>query len=223
MYEGLYLKAMLVALLLWSVVFLFAKNQRKEMITIGLFGAIAGPIQELWYTKDYWQPAYIGPWPWIEDILFGFVVLGSASIFYEKIFSFRLREVKSEPPHPFVFSALLLITGFGMGLFVQFVNSIYAAMISFLLSWAIILFLRSDLLVSSLWSAITVMGIMFIAYQIVFLFAPDLVQVWWKLENISGILMLRIPLEEYLWFFTMGLVFGPLYEFWKGIRFMSSR
>lgn len=221
MYENLYFTAMLPVLLIWAVVFWFAKNQRKEMLIIGTFTAIIGPIQELWYTKDYWHPVYIGSWPWIEDIIFGFAVMGVAVVAYEILFSSRIREARKEPPHTLVFIALLAMIGLGMGFFVPFMNSIYAAILAFLLAWVVILFLRRDLLLPSLGSAVFLTTAAVIAYEIILVFAPHFFDLWWEHKNISGISLLRIPIEEYLWFFTAGLALGPLYEFWKGIRFVK--
>lgn len=163
---------------------------------------------------------YIGPWPWIESILFGFVILGATSALYEIVLSRRLREATGAPPHPFVFLSLVSLGGFGMIVFVPFMNSIYAAILAFFLCWAVTMFLRKDLLMPSFFSAIFITGIALVLYQIILFFLPGLVFAWWELEHISGILILGVPLEEYQWFFFMGLACGPMYELLKGIKFV---
>jgi hypothetical protein len=38
----------------------------------------------------------------------------------------------------------------------------------------------------------------------------------WFHQNISGITLLGIPIEDLVWFFVTGIFLSPLYEFWKG-------
>ena len=223
MYQYLYLKACLVAAVFWLIIFLLKKGQRKELILMGIILGIAGPIQELWYTRDYWHPAYIWHWPWIESILFGFFIGGVISVVYEIVFSSRIKEARIEKPHPLVFTSAILIGVIGIGLFVPFMNSIYAAMSAFITSWFIIVLARRDLLSSSLYSASLAVILAFFSYKIILLRYPGLIRAWWDLDNISGLLINGIPLEEYLWFFTAGLVLGPAYELLRGIRFVKSK
>lgn len=219
MYPYLYFKIVLISCLFWLYVFLKKKGQRRELLLMGLVFAVLGPIQEWWYTKDYWHPNYIGHWPWIEDIIFGFTVGGLASVLYESLFSRKVKEIKSYTGHPALFASIVLVSTFGIGLLAPFVNSIYAAIITFVICWWIILLVRPDLLISSLYSALLLTILMFVGYEVIFYFYPGLVQSWWDLKNISGILVLKIPLEEYMWFWTMGLLAGPLYEFLRGLGF----
>ncbi|MBI2639412.1 MAG: hypothetical protein HYW90_00770 [Candidatus Sungbacteria bacterium] len=222
MYEFLYLKIGLLMLVCWIILFFLKPAQRKEMMITSLLGGIAGPIQELWYTKDYWSPSYFGNWPWIEDILFGFSVFGVTAIFYEVFIGSRIKEVADKDQHPLVFLSLTLIGTIGMGLFVPVVNSIYAAIISFIIVWAIIITFRKDLFIPSLASAVLITVFAFLGYKVVLAANPGIIEAWWMLKNISGILISGIPLEEYLWFFTEGLAFGTLYEFWQGIEFKKA-
>lgn len=217
MYEGLYFKLMLVALVFWLIIFWRRKGQRMDMLITGVLAAVAGPIQELFYTKDYWHPDYIGGWPWIEDILFGFAVVGILSALYEIVFYRRIKEIKMYPSHSLVFVSVALMASVGMILFMPFMNSIYAASLSFVLAWILTIIVRPDLLKLSLANSFLVTVLAFVSYESVLFFKPNLINAWWELNNISGILILHIPLEEYLWFFTMGLALGPFYELLKGI------
>lgn len=223
MYPYLYLKAVLVGVVVWAVLFSIKKSQRKEMLAMGLIGAMLVPLQELWYTQDYWHPEYIGNWPWIEDMLFGFFALGVSAVIYESLPFKHLKEIKKYRGHPLVFVSLVLLGGLGMVLLVPFMNSIYAASLAFFAAWAIILMVRRDLFVPSIISGLLVMGLSILTYRLLFIKAPNLINAWWELENISGFLVAGIPVEELLWFFTMGLFGGSLYELWKGIGFVKNQ
>src|SRR3989344_3799099 len=56
----------------------------------------------------------------------------------------------------------------------------------------------------------------------IFLF-PGIIQAWWKLENLSGVFVYGIPLEELVWAFGMGMVGGPVYEFFMGLKFKQRK
>ena len=91
-------------------------------------------------------------------------------------------------------------------------------MITFLLLALLIYYFRRDLFIDGLMSGIFLAITMFLAYLIFLYIFPNAIQKWWFLNNISGILILGIPLEELLWAFSLGLVAGPTYEFITGLR-----
>ena len=48
---------------------------------------------------------------------------------------------------------------------------------------------------------------------------PGIIDKWWMLDNLSGIRLIGVPFEEFLWAFGMGMMTGPLYEFIVGLKF----
>ena len=63
-------------------------------------------------------------------------------------------------------------------------------------------------------------GLIFlIGYLILLTFYPLIFQAFWQLDNLSGIRIGKIPIEEILWAFGFGMVVGPMYEFYAGLRF----
>ena len=101
-------------------------------------------------------------------------------------------------------------------------NSIYVSILGFLIIGASVIFFRHDLLKDALFSGLLVGGIMFLFYLIFGVVFDGLVQKWWLLKNISGILVFGAPLEELMWGFGWGFVAGPAYEFINGLRFKKS-
>lgn len=113
------------------------------------------------------------------------------------------------------------MSGVGFLAFIPLVNSIYAVAITSLVTWVLILLIRKDLFLPSIGTAVLSTLLAFLAYKIVIQSHPGIVKAWWDLGNISGVLVSGIPLEEYLWFFTTGLVSGPMFELWRGIGFVK--
>lgn len=221
MYEHLYIKIALVVFLGWLIIFYRRKDQRQEMFILSLFGGIAAPIQEyLWFWWDYWHPRALDFELLVADTIFAFAIVGIAAVVYET--HVRVREVKSQTTHPYVFYSALLFAIFGLGIFRPLFNTIYAAVLSYILGWLVILYHRSDLLKSSLVAGAYMLGFMFIGYELLLFLYPGIFHAWWRLENLSGLFIFGIPLEECLWFFSLGLAAGPLYEMWKGIKFVEA-
>ena len=75
-----------------------------------------------------------------------------------------------------------------------------------------------DLKGDMFWSSITLTFIIIVLYSIWFWIYPDAYQKFWIVNNLSGLKIGRIPIEEVVWFFSAGLFIGILYEFWKNVR-----
>lgn len=207
----------------WLFFFVRRKDLRREILIISLFVGICGPLSELWYLRDYWRPETFNGWPiGIEDFLFGFFIGGIASSIYEEFFGkYTYKRIDRKyrwswfiPPvvasSLFVFNILIFVFG---------VNSIYASTVTFLAFVAFVLYLRHDLAVDSLISGLLLGLLMFLGYLIFLPIFPEAIHRYWMLQNISGILIRGIPLEELLWAFGLGMAVGPMYEFFAGLKF----
>jgi hypothetical protein len=114
----------------------------------------------------------------------------------------------------FILPGLILLFSFVIvSGFLKF-NSLYACYCAFVLVCAFIFFKKPNLVKVSLVSGAVTFFIAALGYQALLRVYPNLITDWWMLENISGILFIGIPLEEYIWFFLYGAVCGPLYDFW---------
>ncbi|MCK4649850.1 hypothetical protein KAT36_01325 [Candidatus Pacearchaeota archaeon] len=219
-YQYSYLIGVGIFFIIWLALFLYRKKFRKEMLTMSIIIAPLGPISQLFYLRDYWNPIYlltifnIG----IEDILFSFLIGGIASVIYEEFFIKKFKRTKKESGNNVIILAIIGMVFFIVLNLIFKINSIYASSIGFLIIASVILFKRKDLIKNAIVSGILVTFIMFIFYSIYTTIFPNIIQDWWQLEKISRILILGIPIEELLWGFTWGFLAGPLYEFWQGKR-----
>lgn len=83
-------------------------------------------------------------------------------------------------------------------------------------------YFRRDLAVDSIVSGLLTGGIILGGYVIFLFLFPEAIHRWWMLSNISGIFVLGIPVEELLWALGLGMVSGPLWEFFAGLSFRKS-
>lgn len=184
---------------------------------MSILAAPLGPLSEFWYLKDYWSPEYFSSFP-IEDMLFAFLIGGIGAVAYEELLGRRLIN-RHARKHNWLLGLFAII---GMTTLVTLnnilgINSIYASSLGFILPAVIIIIIRKDLLKDAFISGFFLVFISFLFYRIFIPLFPSIINRWWMLQNTSGILIVGIPLEELLWFFSWGMFDGPLYEFIMGL------
>ena len=196
-------------------------------MAISLIMGVAAPLSEIWFVKDYWRPETVTGWPVsIEDFLFGFLVGGIASVIYEELFGRRHANRKNRKHHWswFIVPTLaLFLISFGTLFSILKLTSMYAAVTGYLLVAGVIIYWRHDLWRDSVISGLIAGVAMFLGYMIFLSFYPDAIHRWWLLNNISGISLYGVPIEELIWAFGWGMVIGPIYEFFAGLSYQKAR
>ncbi len=204
--------------LIWFILFFFKRSLRKEMIVMSLFAALLGPLSEFFYVRDYWRPTYIFSFlgVGVEDVLFAFFIGGIAAISCELFWDRSAKKEKRESKWVILLGVIGLVILMILN-FVLKINSIYASSLALLGVGGIVLLKRRDLVKNALISGIVVLLVMFLFYLCFISIFPKIIQEWWLLDNISGILVFGMPIEELLWGFSWGFMYSPFYKFWKGL------
>ena len=229
-YQYSYLIADLVLLVIWFVLFFWRKDVRKEMLYISIIFGFVGLLVEPIFLKDWWNPltittTMIG----FEDFLFGFTFAGIASVIYSVIFKKRVRIKKVNKKKEFKRNKnYLILSAFLVGLFfssfyILKLNSFYSSIIAFIIPLTIIWIKRKDLIINSITSGLLLMIIVCIWFWIPELITPEWINTHWFLENLSGITILKVPLEDLIWSFLAGAFIGPLYEYWQEGKLINKK
>lgn len=181
-----------------------------------IFG-IGGLATEYIYTSDWWRPLTITHTRvGIEDFLFGFWIAGIASVIYEELFKKRMyvkKSKKSISSFVALFSLLAIMAMLFYGSFYLLkLSSFYATVVTFVPSVIFLWIKRKDLIVDSVMSGFLTAFVGLLWYWIAEYFTPGWIQHYWLFQNISGILVLKAPLEDFIWIFLFGTFIGPLYE-----------
>lgn len=217
-----YLLGDMFVALVWLPLFLYRKDLRVQMLVVGIAIGVLAPVWELSFLVDYWHPQYA--WFYgLEDFLYGFFAGGIVSVVYEEVFGKRIAKRKNHQHRWLLFALpffVICVIGFyslvGLGL-----NSIYAAVLMYVAVSLLLCWYRTDLFVDAIMSGFlfaTLTLILFLVYVQIF---PSVIIAWWELENLSGILVFGYPIEELLWAYGMGMLGGPMYEFFLGLRFQK--
>jgi len=219
----------------WVILFFVKKDLRKPMIWsgviyffaitiwyIGVMGILALQDMELsrTLTPGYWEPRTlfnIGMHTKgyaIEDILFMFFVGGIATNLYELVFKKRILFSKTSTYH---------IRAIVIGIIASFifawavpVNLMYSLIVFGFAGAIIILLERKDLIPHSLYGGFLFGAIYFLGFLLFNVLFPYFIDQVYHLENISGILLLGVPIEEILYAIGYGMLWAPLYEYEHG-------
>ncbi len=226
-YQYSYLIGCLALLFIWLILFLWRKDTRKEMLIMSaLIALLAFPANYV-FSHDWWNPLTItGTLLGIEDFIIGFAGGGIASVVYEDVFKKKIkirkkskRVRKLELLLPFVLSLFLFFGSFFILNISSFLSSVIALGIPTLLIWV----KRKDLILDSIFTGILLILVSFLFYWVPEIMAPGWVSSAWNWSNLSGVIILKQPLEDMVWWFLAGLFIGPLYEYWQEGRIANKK
>lgn len=227
LYQTAYLSAGIFYLVIWLAFYFLRRDLREQMLVAGLFLVGTAPINVIWHG-DYWHPPYVfgNAFPF-EDFFWRFAFAGVVAIAYELVFGKRLRMTEQRSVRAMGFTLLklflLIIAPLALLSNVFGVNSIYAISVGLVLVILYMLSERPDLLRDALWSgffSFLFVFVFYVAWQYPY---PDVFAKFWKIDAISGVKVIGIPIEELVWFFLAGAFIGPLYEFVTGAKVVSRR
>ena len=207
--------------LIWLGLFCYRKDLRSKIFFMSLVVGPIGPVSELFYLRDYWHPVLFNGWRiGFEDFVWAFFIGGISSVIYEELFGKKY--IKKHSPQHKIWMLVFCLFGvlwMSIGNIILNFNSIYVSISMFLLFALVILIFRHDLIKDAFFSGILIGSIMFVLYLAFLPFFPGLIHRWWELNNLTGVLIFGVPLEELAWGFGWGMVAGPAYEFVYGYRF----
>jgi hypothetical protein len=214
-----YLVGGLMYLFIWVLLYIIRSDLRKQMMYLSVITMPLG-ISEPIFRRDYWNPPLFNGWPiGLEELIFCFAIGGIAAVLYEEIFRKRYSRVPAKTHAHSLLAILLFFVVWSYVLIFRLgVNSIYACSAALLIVAIYLVSPRKDLVKVALLSGLLVSLLMLAFYQLLLRIYPDMVREIWYLKNISGILVLGIPIEELMWGFCWGFFAGPLYEIIHGLR-----
>jgi hypothetical protein len=232
MYE--YLAGVILLGAIWSFLYGLRKDLRKVMLWSGIFYVLIltiGFFAHALLVNDtarsiipgYWAPHTLfnlgektGGYS-IEDILFMFFVGGIASSIYEVVFRKKLpnKKVKNLKNGHALFLAAVCTAIFSK---LFYINDIYLLMAFNISGTFFVLLQRKDLVRHSFYGGILTLLVYIFAFLLMLLVFPDLIKDIYHLQLTSGVHYLGIPLEEYLYAFSFGLLWAPLYEYEHGSK-----
>lgn len=215
---------------IWLIGFLLREDLRKPMIWSGLvYATLLLTVHIMWLISKnfidfgpnivtgYWNPdtffdlsrrtGGLG----IEDILFMFFVGGISLYLYELIFKRKIKFKINYKHHIRVF-IILLISFFIFGAIFK-LALIYVLIISSFIGALVIWIERKDLIKQSLYGGMIFLIVYILGFFIFNIIFSDFIMQTYNLNNLLGLIYLGVPIEEYLYALSFGLLWTPIYEY----------
>jgi len=211
----------------WGVIYTRHLDLRVKMLGASLLTMPFGLTEPL-FVPRYWNPPSLFDLAQrtgfdLESFIFSFAIGGLGVVLYDLAFKVRDRPMAERARHrrnhlihflalllPFlVFATLLLRTSW---------NPIYCVVIAMSAGALAVMIGRPDL-AKPIWvGALLFLGLYVLFFLPLCLVFPGYVRQVWNLARLSGILILGIPLEEYLFAYAFGLYWSSAYEFIYWLR-----
>lgn len=215
-------------LLPWILLYILNPKLRKTMWQVSLATAPFGLTEPL-FVPEYWNPPTLFDLAQrtgfdIESLIFCFGIGGVGSVFYSaltrNINLVVCDAAKKLPLHRHHYKALAAPVVVFLFLYFLPWNPIYPSIFAMLIGALATMACRPDLKTKT-WIG----GALFLAYYAIFFLAleasaPGYVLEVWNLADITGILLLGIPVEELLFAFSFGMYWSGVYEhfMWRRLQ-----
>lgn len=223
MYQFAYLMGAVFWFLIWLILLFIWPRQRRAMIWSGLLLGGAGPISEYWFLQDYWDPVYfvefqLGSWQFgLEDWLVMMAVAGVCTGVFER----RASVHGFAPLSSITWRGITRLYGYcAVGLILMWllgslarIGSISALLFAITAVAGYMLATHRRLAPLSIRLAILAGAAYWLFYAGFFVpLFPGVFESLWKPEALSGIRLLGVPVEEFVWVSATMLFVGPLFR-----------
>ncbi|MFH1252717.1 MAG: lycopene cyclase domain-containing protein [Candidatus Uhrbacteria bacterium] len=214
---------------IWTLLFFFGRQTRREQIIMSLVGVVLTPAIILIAVNDYLASDVVSHGSiGLENFIFAFSLTGTAAVAYEILVGRRLKNLRHKHfwgPHHLNWLATLVIllgawAGVSSAMFFLFpIGSIYSFIVGGLLVTTFMIAERHDLLIDSLFSGLFTVVLVFGLEQIFLrhIFVVSSASLW-QIDQLSGFSLNQIPVEEIIWIMVVGMAIGPVYEFVRHYR-----
>lgn len=216
-----YFTGCLILFAIWLAFFVLRKDLRREII-FGSLLALPFGFAEFLLVPEYWNPPSlfnlierygVG----LESFLFFFTAGGIAAVAYEVIA--RKRTIKIKPKGKLLFLPyLIVVLVFVVLELILPSKTAYNAIFTLLLAAIIIAIKRRDLIVQIVLGAVFFGLIYFLLLFVFNRLFPGFIVKTYTLENLWGIMILGVPLEEIVFGFSGGACWSTFFEYIRGYR-----
>lgn len=222
-----YLIGALTSAFFWSVIYFTRKDLRKQMTITGLL-FLPFFLFDKMLIPNYWQPRvlfdlYEKVGFSLESILFMFTASGLFAALYE--FATNSKEMKTVSVVnsskrtivfvAYIYSTFIILSSIGLKV------HLLSSLIPFVAIIVFIAIQRHDLLKPIIVSSIFGLGLYFTSLLVFSYFLPNFFTDRYNLENLWGIFILGIPLEEILWGLYYPALMACAYEYLFGVKLIK--
>jgi Lycopene cyclase len=222
-YQFAYLVGALLFDSAWLACYLVGKRYRPQIIW-GTAMTTPLALTSFLFVPQYWTPPSLFDLDarfrvGIEDFLWAGAVGGIASVVGELFLKERLAARRKERRKKHYAPFIVMLAVFLILHFLYPNKNIYSTAMAFAVCAVVVAFLRGDLIPTMLMGAAVFTILYFLLFVYFLALYPDFIERYYNLSNISGIRLLRVPIEELMFAASGGAVWSVAYEYFQGYRF----
>ena len=199
--------------IVWLFFFLRRRETRQEMVIIGIVALLFSPLFLFLGRQETAGTVAI------SDLAFSFFLAGIAAVIFEAVFGQHYRighharlSLKNSTERWFLRLMLMAIVWAWLSIILLLVmgtDALQSLGVAGLVIGSYMIASRHDLLWNALWSGLLMAIVFFFVYLLAFIAS---------LPTTTQFFLTSIPADAVTWAITLGLVFGPMYEFVRGFR-----
>jgi hypothetical protein len=204
----------------WVALFIAFPRHRQVIWWASICTAPFGLTEPL-FVPEYWNPPSLFDLAQrtgfdIESIIFCFAIGGVGAALYNVVTGRDLVPInlaeRRHPRHRYHIAALLSPVVVFLPIYFAPWNPIYPAVMAMAFGALATMTCRADLM-SKTWIG----GLLFLGYYALFMFGlklsvPGYIERVWKLDDISGVLIYGVPVEELIFAIAFGMYWAGVYE-----------
>ena len=195
-------------------IFCYVKSKKRvimKMIISGIgFGIISIILSYLFL--DYWTPKYLISNIHLEDFFYGFLFAGILPSIHNLIKkNSMVGKIKLDIKLVIIYILTLTVIFFTI-INILHLNSIYAFSVTPLIIGIISFIKVKGKIMDLLYTVAASLFITALVYNIILFIYPAAIDLHFMLNNVSGLKFIRVPLEEWLFAFCLGVGCTYTYE-----------
>ncbi|MFP4403862.1 MAG: lycopene cyclase domain-containing protein [Candidatus Woesearchaeota archaeon] len=211
-----YLIGCIILLVIWFFIFLILKKEyKKEMIVSSLIISIGGFLQ-IFFVPVYWNPEVLFSFLGfdIESFIFSFSTGGIASSLYQLFFKGKYKFYIEKNYKKYFINRIIIFVPIALifiSIFIP-INFMYSIFIIMTIQIVLVSIVRKDLIKDMIFGTISFM----IFYNLFCLFFFNIFSGFlneWSIFNLSGIILLNVPIEETIWAGYFGTFASIIYKY----------
>jgi hypothetical protein len=215
-----YLVAAIIFLITWTVLFIYRKDLRREMIIMSLLATPLG-LFDLWAVPLYWNPTTLFNIPvGIEGVMYSFSLGGITAVLYAEVFHKKLRHI-----HKWHKSAALIVFAVTLVIFLllaiaKAATPVVILYVTLLVGLGVALYLRKDLVRSTIIGALCFGVLYFVLVKVWLTLYPGAAD-WFVFHSLPSVRLWGVPLWELLFGTIFAAYWGNIYELLFGYRLVA--
>lgn len=215
-YKYTYLIGTILFMIPWIAIFITRKDLRKEMIPISLLGGVISVVTGyVWWTIDWWLPQTItGTRVGFEDFILGWANGGVGAVLYETVHRTRIIQASNSDKLKAIYLVVTIVSFTALFYTIGGMTTFFASSLALICGIAWVMQTHPQFNKVMVLNGMYMVAISVPVYILCEFVSPGWIHKTWMNENLSGLTVLNIPIEDLYFYLLAGMVTWPMSKIW---------